>query len=369
MNYLADRSALSGTRLTTGGFLVSDACIARTGIQHYHASELGMTGDRLVPVYRPESSVKDAKALRGLSHAPVTLDHPPELVTSDNWEKYGVGEVSTEVEWVDNKLKIPLLVKDAAAISAIQGGKRELSVGYTCNLKFEDGVTPEGERYEAVQEDIEYNHVAIVQEGRAGSECRIGDSADNAGNRTNWAEPRPQQKESTMTFKAIVVGDQSVQVAVADADKAENQIKAMRDAHALAIADAKDPVAALEKQVGELTAKLAEAESELKAAKEASSPAQMDAAIKDRFKLISDAKSVHDADYDGMTPEQIKSTVVAAKFGDEQIKDKSAEFIDGMFGAALKAPATQSGGFAAAVQTRDHSAMNDPWSFMKQGAK
>jgi Uncharacterized protein conserved in bacteria (DUF2213) len=70
-----------------------------------------------------------------------------------------------------------LIIKDATAISAIKGGKAELSVGYSADLDWTAGVTADGERYDAIQRAIRGNHIAICSQARGGSQLRIGDSS------------------------------------------------------------------------------------------------------------------------------------------------------------------------------------------------
>lgn len=58
---------------------------------------------------------------------------------------------------------------------------RELSCGYEADIVKEDG-TFQGEEYDHRQTNIKYNHIALVQRGRAGPEVRLQlDSADAAG--------------------------------------------------------------------------------------------------------------------------------------------------------------------------------------------
>src|SRR5690606_37114050 len=115
------------------------------------------------------------------AHRPVTNDHPDEPVTADNWKQFAVGQTADEIARDGQFIRVPLMVADAAAIKAIEDGKRELSAGYTCDLAFEAGQTASGEAYDAIQKNIRANHVAIVQRGRAGSEVRIGDGAGKWG--------------------------------------------------------------------------------------------------------------------------------------------------------------------------------------------
>ncbi len=175
-----DAVTVTGTRRTAEGYLIADANAVRTGIQLYAGSEVGKPEMPVVRVYRCEDQVRDANSLRSVSHAPVTIDHPAEMVSADNWKQLAVGEVSTEAAWDGNRIRLPLILKDKAAIDAVSAGKRELSAGYTCDLVWEAGKTPSGEAFDARKTNIRANHVAIVDCGRAGSECRIGDADRHA---------------------------------------------------------------------------------------------------------------------------------------------------------------------------------------------
>jgi len=77
------------------------------------------------------------------------------------------------------------MVADARAVATVESGTaKELSAGYKCELVWEDGVAPSGERYQAKQVAIRGDQIAIVPKGRAGADCRIGDSAEPANSRT-----------------------------------------------------------------------------------------------------------------------------------------------------------------------------------------
>ena len=65
---LTDAARVSGIRQTSDGYLVAEARVARTGIQEYSRRELGMGGDGVVRVYRPESEVFAEDAMT--SHRP-----------------------------------------------------------------------------------------------------------------------------------------------------------------------------------------------------------------------------------------------------------------------------------------------------------
>src|SRR5690606_5280771 len=167
-----DSVTLDGTRLTGDGYLVTTARSVRTGVQLYAGSEVGRPEMRTVRVMRPADEVFSQDSLQSFSHTPVTLNHPSEAVTAANWSKLAVGEVSTAAKQDGDWISLPLILKDAAAIRAVQSGKRELSAGYTCELEWTDG-HPD---HDAIQRNIRINHLAVVDRARAGQEARIGDN-------------------------------------------------------------------------------------------------------------------------------------------------------------------------------------------------
>ena len=172
-----DRAPVSGAHRTGSGYLAADARIARTGIQIYSGREVGRPDTREVRVLRPESEVFSHAAMASAAHRPVTLDHPADPVSAANWKRHSAGWTGDTVARDGDFLKIPMILADQATIDAVQAGSREISCGYTCDLDWTAGQTTDGQQYDAVQKQIRINHVAIVPKGRAGSECRFGDSA------------------------------------------------------------------------------------------------------------------------------------------------------------------------------------------------
>lgn len=165
-------------RYTSDGYLVAQPKVARTGIQIYGGREVGKPEMDTVRVYRPESEVFKADSLRSYAHRPMTNDHPAELVTSDNWRKYAVGSTGDEIIRDGTAVRVPMTLMDAAAIKAYKDGKKELSLGYLCDLKWEPGKTDDGQEYDAIQTNIVANHLALVTAARGGPELRIGDASE-----------------------------------------------------------------------------------------------------------------------------------------------------------------------------------------------
>lgn len=182
--YFQDRAPIQQTRKLADGRLAAVARFARAGVYKYSGREVdpnnehGLRDQASVNVYRAENEVFSEASMASFAHKAMTLDHPPESVTADNWSKYSVGYTEGRVARDGGFVTIPLILADAAAVRAYESGKaRELSAGYSCSLVFGDGVAPDGTPYQARQVNIRANHLAVVSAGRAGPECRIGDSA------------------------------------------------------------------------------------------------------------------------------------------------------------------------------------------------
>lgn len=327
-----DRAAPVGMRLTADGYLVGEVRCARTGIQQYHASEIGMTGDGVVNVYRPEETVFARDSLATFAGKPVTLMHPPVAVTAENWREYSVGDVGEDIARDGEFVRVPIKLMDAAVIQAVQNGTREISMGYTCGLKLADGTAPDGTPYQAIQTGpLRINHLAIVPKARGGAELRVGDGADKWGAAPVLTVPtRDQQGERPMTVtlqKVVVDGltiettDQGAQAisklqgALSDSTKALSDANA---AHDQAIADKDTEIAKKDAEIDGLKAKVLDG-------------AALDAAVAARGDLIAKAKAIApDVKTDGLSDAAIRKAVVVAKLGDA-VKDKADAYIDARF--------------------------------------
>ena len=171
-----DKFTVDGVRRTDDGYLSAFARVARTGIQEYRGSELGRPELGSVQVYRPESEVFSADAMKSFAHRPVTLTHPKTMVNARNWKRYAKGQTGAEVVRDGEYVRVPMVMMDQGMIDAYEKkGVKELSMGYTCDLKWEPGVTPKGEHYDAMQTSIRGNHLAVVPAARGGEMLRIGD--------------------------------------------------------------------------------------------------------------------------------------------------------------------------------------------------
>jgi hypothetical protein len=162
-------------RVTKDGYMVCMPRVARTGIQLYSGNEVGRPDMKEVRVYRAEDEVFSHDAVKSLAGKPVTVEHPNQMITADNWKDNAVGYLGSEVLRDGEFIRVPLHLMDAEAVKAVRGGKTQLSVGYTAELDWKDGVTPDGKPYDVKQTTIRANHVAITHTARGGPLLRMGD--------------------------------------------------------------------------------------------------------------------------------------------------------------------------------------------------
>ena len=171
----ADAAAsISGSRRTRDGYLVASVRFARTGIYEYRGYEVGRPDLDVVKVYRPISEVFSATAMRSFALKPVTNEHPADGVTADTWKAHAIGHVGAEIRRDGDYVSADIIIQDRSAIEAVEAGKRELSAGYDSQILWQEGTAPDGQAYQAIMTDISGNHIAIVDRGRAGRQCRIG---------------------------------------------------------------------------------------------------------------------------------------------------------------------------------------------------
>lgn len=157
------------------GFLTAPVTLARVGVQYYYGYELGLKdrGFDRIGVFRSPEEVFKKDSIVTFVNLTVTDDHPSELVTVDNIKQLQMGSVSdVKADHEKGVLTGVVTVTDAQQIQKLKNGKFEVSVGYTNDLRPLAG-TYNGESYEYIQTNIIANHLAIVDNGRCGPDCKI----------------------------------------------------------------------------------------------------------------------------------------------------------------------------------------------------
>jgi len=167
-------SRLGSVKRTGEGYLRGDAAVARVGILKYLLPN-GTTRSELVP---PETLFK-RDSMDTLKLQPITDRHPPEiLLDKTTVKRRRVGTTGENIKTDEGFLTTSIVITDADAIDSVESGRQQLSPGYKATIVLQSGMY-KGERYDAVQIDRQYNHVAICDRARGGSDLRLNlDSID-----------------------------------------------------------------------------------------------------------------------------------------------------------------------------------------------
>ncbi len=158
---------------TPEGYLQLDGYLARSGLLEYS------DGLETWTEYRSKAELR--AAADSWLRTPVTDEHPDDMVDASNWTQLAKGHLlqSITVETLadgEDYLRATVLVTDLALAEKIESrkGPRELSIGFSAAIVPKpEGYAEDGTRCDAVQLQLEGNHVAVVAQGRAGPSARL----------------------------------------------------------------------------------------------------------------------------------------------------------------------------------------------------
>lgn len=147
---------------TPEGYLKGRAPVTNIGVFRYIKADGKIQRELRLP-----EEVFAQDSLDTIKMKPLTNNHPKERVTSENIKKYDVGSLGSDIYTDPYQVSTDICIKDQQTILDVQAGKRSLSCGYDCDIEETSGVWM-GMEYDVIQRNIRYNHVAVVDKGRAG---------------------------------------------------------------------------------------------------------------------------------------------------------------------------------------------------------
>lgn len=290
---------------TAEGFLRDTPVLTRVGIFPYRRAD-GTTRYE----FRPPEEVFHADTLASLKGIPITDGHPG-LVNAGNAKQHTVGAVLAEGRRDGENTVSDVVVFDTSPIAA---GKKDISCGYTLDLDETAGEW-NGQRYDAVQRHIRYNHLALVRAGRAGNARLNLDAAD--------ADLSNDEESNMTTVKVRLDSGLSYDAA----PEVAQEMEALRGKLAAEVkrADAQQARADSEKsRADEATGKIEKARKDGEAAALA------------RLKLEGDAKTMGLELKQDMADKDIRVAVIKAVRGDAfDVAGKSDAYIEVAYDMAV----------------------------------
>lgn len=325
---------------TTGFLHVTDVPIARVGVFPYQKAD----GSIEMEAKLPQDLLADT-TVESANNKAITNNHPHELVNAKNFKMYGKGFTADNAHSDGNNLRVDMTITDDDLINAIKNGKQELSIGFMTEVVPQAG-NYQGMQYDSMQRNIEINHVAVVERGRAGHSVRItGDSAV-------MTEQEKGGNKHMETTKVMLDGA-NITVAAEDADTVTQANSSQ--------ASLKQQLKAAQTKVKQLQAQIEKAGGSAADSKKAADSAQakadaleannkklqakidslntdsIDKAVEAKLALVEQAKPlVGDSfDFKGKTDKDIKLAVIKKQDDSFDAKDKSDDYINAFYDSIL----------------------------------
>lgn len=309
-----DTMAFKATK-TPEGFIRDKPIVGRTGILTYYNAD-GTTRRE----YRPPEEAFKKDSLESLMGKPITIGHKA-MVNADNAGNVApIGTVLSAGEQDGNVIRAEIVLYN------LDTAARELSCGYQLDLDETPGITLEGEHYDAIQRNIIYNHLAVVEKGRAGI-ARLNMDGEQV---------LENEEEPNMTKIRLDGGleyDAAPEVGV--------YVEKLRQENAQLRADSADAAGKAQKAQDELQAKYDAANADIEKLKEEAKKAadtfkaNFDSAVKNRVSLLATAGKHKIEKADSMTDKEIKIAVIKAVRGEAfHLDGKSDDYIEAAFDMA-----------------------------------
>lgn len=155
--------------------LIKDNPLSASGVFMYSGKMIGfpdLEQNKLYPVLRPPEELE--KAAETFNGVPFIIDHEMLGQGATPYDKRPANGVLMNVKYKLGKLYGDLKIWSETMKSKILNGVKELSLGYKSVYERSRGVY-NGQRYDFIQRNLRGNHLALVKNGRMGSEMRVYD--------------------------------------------------------------------------------------------------------------------------------------------------------------------------------------------------
>jgi hypothetical protein len=193
-----DAGKLGKAKRTPQGGARIPATLTRTGILEYRRADGTVRKE-----YRPKDEVFRQDSLDQLLGAPVTVGHVA-MIDAANWREHAKGHVIGNIRQDGPRVAADIDVQDADTLKRIDSGDlTEISLGYRVDYDPTPGEF-NGERYDGVQRNIRYNHVALLESGKGRAGRDIGLRLDDSSAVCDTPDVIPATKEVTVEPKTVV---------------------------------------------------------------------------------------------------------------------------------------------------------------------
>lgn len=166
-----------------GRLHVERSNLTRVQVAPYHGAEIpGWEALKLDPEkvyygYRPAEELGDEETIRSVNGIPIQLNHHLDYPDKPAKETR-VGSTGDKATFDGTYLSNSLHIQDSDAIDRIKDGSmKQLSLAYHYDPDFKSSGEWKGQKYDFTMRKIRGQHLALVEEGRAGPTCVVEDHA------------------------------------------------------------------------------------------------------------------------------------------------------------------------------------------------
>lgn len=311
---------------TDEGFLFADAPIAKVGVMTYMTPS-GPRNEFVGPEQLFNSDSMDTAKL-----CPLTNLHPKTVfVTPENAKEESVGSSGENVRQDGDFLRVPVKVTVDTGIQAVKNGRTQLSCGYRATVVKQDGVW-NGIKYSHVQTNRRYNHIALVDHARAGSDVSLRlDSSDGV------MVALPKQEGSKMSEKVRLDSGREYECAP--------EVKDAYNAQKSKIEELQSKLDDATAQTAKVTGERDDLKGKLDEAQKVDHSEQIAKAVKDLAAVSEIARQIlgkKDVEkIDGMNCEEIKKAVILAKFPKLDLEGQHEKYIQARYDGIVDAVADE----------------------------
>lgn len=182
-----DSIQLDGTYFTDEGYLIDHPIVTSIGIFEYANPDGSIRRELRLP-----EEVFAKESLDSYKGKPIIITHDAGMVTNENVDDEIIGTILSPGYQDGEHVRAEIVIHNTNALKECE--LRELSLGYSLESEDNPGEW-EGKPYDCIQRNIRINHLALVQNARAGESARLNvDGKDKKGN---------QQKQKGLISKMI----------------------------------------------------------------------------------------------------------------------------------------------------------------------
>jgi hypothetical protein len=311
------QSEVSKIEKTDEGYLKGEVPVAKVGVLKYALPNGGVRRELV-----PEGTLFNEDDMGSIKLKPVVNLHPKERrVDATTAKKYTIGSTGEMVRRDNNYLVTSIVITHKDGVESVKNGRQQLSPGYKCDLIMRKGKF-KGEEFDAIQVKREYNHLAICDNARGGSDLKIRTDEADGIRYENSQKTKGDVVMPKITIRGVDY--EAPQEVINHIDELDKEVKT-----------AKESLDSKGKEIDKITAERDNLKTKTDEFEKRDINSEIQEAVKTKLSVIDSAKMIlpkekHDSLYD-MSELEIKKETVQAQNSDLKIDDKSSDYVSASF--------------------------------------